>query len=89
MEAGKIREDDPIERKKCNPKSMIINNPYAYNDARMAFYKDDNGELWCFTSDFFESMIESEKNPYTDKKLPLLFLETIKTQYNILRDRRN
>lgn len=64
---------------------MIINNPYAYTDARMAFYKDDTGELWCFTSDFFESMIESEKNPYTGKKLPTLFLETIKAQMNILR----
>lgn len=85
MEAGKIREDDPIEKKKCNTKSVIINNPYAYNDARMAFYKDDDGELWCFTSDFFESMIESERNPYTGKKLPLLFLETIKTQHNILK----
>lgn len=85
MEAGKIREGDLIERRRCNTKSMIINNPYAYNDARMAFYKDDDGELWCFTSDFFESMIESTKNPYTGKKLPTLFLETIKTQFNILK----
>ena len=64
---------------------MIVNNPYAYNDSRMAFYKDDNGELWCFTSDFFESMIQSKKNPYTGKSLPQLFLETIKTQMNILK----
>ena len=85
MEAGKIREGDPLERRRCNPKSMIINNPYAYNDSRMAFYKDEDGELWCFTSDFFESMIESKKNPYTGRSLPQLFLETIKTQLNILR----
>ena len=85
MEAGKIREGDPLERRRCNPKSMIINNPYAYNDSRMAFYKDDSGELWCFTSDFFESMIQSKKNPYTGKALPQLFLETIKTQMNILK----
>ena len=51
----------------------------------MAFYKDDEGELWCFTSDFFESMIASNRNPYTNKPLPRLFLETIKTQLNILK----
>ena len=85
MEVGDIREGEALQRRKCNAKSTLINNPYAYNDARMAFYKDDEGELWCFTSDFFESMIASNRNPYTNKPLPRLFLETIKTQLNILK----
>ena len=84
MEVGDIRDGEALERRKCNAKSTLINNPYAYNDARMAFYKDDEGELWCFTSDFFDSMIESKRNPYTNKPLPKIFLETIKTQKNIL-----
>ena len=85
IEVGDIREGDSLERTRCNAKSMLINNPYAYNDARMAFYRDDDGELWCFTSDLFEPMIKSKRNPYTNKKLPPLFIATIKTQLDILK----
>lgn len=85
IEVGDIREGDGLERTRCNAKSRLINNPYAYNDARMAFYRDDDGELWCFTSDLFEPMINSKRNPYTNKKLPALFLATITTQLNILK----
>ena len=42
------------------------------------FIKDDDGELWCFTSDFFESMIESTKNPYTGKKITYTFSRNYK-----------
>ena len=85
IEVGDIREGDSLGRSRCNAKSMLINNPYAYNDARMAFYRDDSGELWCFTSDLFEPMIESGRNPYSNKKLPALFMATIKTQFEILK----
>jgi hypothetical protein len=85
IEVGDIKEGDSLERTRCNAKSMLINNPYAYNDARMAFYRDDDGELWCFTSDLFEPMIKSKRNPYTNKKLPPLFIATIKTQLDILK----
>tara|TARA_R110002110_G_scaffold260451_3_gene476214 strand:+ start:1436 stop:3496 length:2061 start_codon:yes stop_codon:yes gene_type:complete len=85
IEVGDIREGDSLGRTRCNAKSMLINNPYAYNDARMAFYRDDSGELWCFTSDLFEPMIQSGRNPYSNKKLPVLFMATIKTQFEILK----
>lgn len=74
-------------KSRCNPRTAIINNPYAYNDARMAFYKDPkDGEVWCFTSDTFTSLITSKINPYNGNPLPVKFVETIKAHVNILRE---
>lgn len=76
-----------ITKSLCNPRSIVINNPYAYNDARMAFYKDPvDGEVWCFTSDTFTNLIASQTNPYNGNILPLKFVETIKAQVNILKE---
>lgn len=73
----------PVSR--CSKKSTIIKNPYAYNDTRMAFYRDpDDNEIWCFTSDTFSNLIASKINPYTGKELPDKFIETLKAQINIL-----
>ena len=72
---------------RCSLKSSILNNPYAYNDTRMAFYRDpEDDEVWCFTSDTFSNLLYSKINPYTGKKLPDKFLQTIKAQTNILRE---
>jgi len=74
-------------RSRCSKKSTIIKNPYAYNDARMAFYKDpEDGEVWCFTSDTFSNLVANKINPYNGKRLPDKFIETLKAQVNILRD---
>lgn len=74
-------------KKRCNIKSTVMKNPYAYNDARMAFYRDsEDGEVWCFTSDTFSTLIANKINPYTSKRLPDKFIETLKAQTNILRD---
>jgi len=79
--------DVKITKPRCNPKTTIIANPYAYNDARMAFYKDPkDGEVWCFTSDTFTSLIASQINPYNGNPLPLKFVETLKAQVNILKE---
>jgi hypothetical protein len=68
-------------RSRCNAKSMVLKNPYAYNDARLAFYKDPkSGEVYCFTSDMFNSLISTKMNPHTNEKLPHKFLATIKAQ---------
>ena len=83
---GDVRGDEEIKRVRCNPKSRLINNPYAYNDARMASYFDQSdGELYCFTSDLFEGLIKTRRNPYNNKSLPNVFIETIKAQLNVLR----
>lgn len=85
VEAGKVKKNENLNRIRCNFRSTVLNNPYAYNDARMAFYRSQQGEVWCFTSDFFESMIKSKKNPYNGENLPSVFVETIKAQLNILK----
>ena len=76
-----------ISKPRCNSKTTVIKNPYAYNDARMAFYKDPkDGEIWCFTSDTFTSLISSQINPYNGNPLPIKFVETLKAQVNILKE---
>ena len=82
LEAGEVTENT-IERTRCNVKSTLIKNPYAYNDGKVAFFVE-GGELYCFTSDLFESLLASKKNPYTGKTLPDSFLETLKSQVRIL-----
>ena len=85
LEIGELRPDERLEKCRCDKRTMILNNPYAYNDARMAFYKSEiDGNLWCFTSDMFTNLQRTEVNPYTGDKLPELFLETISSQLNIL-----
>lgn len=72
---------------RCSLKSTVINNPYAYNDTRMAFYRDSEvDEVWCFTSDTFSNLISTKTNPYTGRPLPDKFLQTIKAQVNILKE---
>jgi hypothetical protein len=86
LNKGEVRGDEDIKRVRCNPKSRLINNPYAYNDARMASYFDQtDGQLYCFTSDLFEGLVKTRKNPYNNKPLPNVFIETIKAQINVLR----
>lgn len=72
---------------RCNPKTTVLNNPYAYSDARLAFYRDPkDNEVWCFTSDTFTHLINSKKNPYTGDRLPDKFVETLRAQVTILRE---
>lgn len=74
-------------RYRCSEKCTVITNPYLYNDARMAFYKDPkDGEVWCFTSDTFVNLLASKVNPYNNNPLPLNFIETLKAQVNILKE---
>lgn len=75
------------DRYRCNLKTTVLKNPYAYNDARMAFYKSPkDGEVYCFTSDLFSDLVTSKINPYNEEKLPVKFLNTIRTQINILNE---
>ena len=81
---GKIPQNAELDRFRCNPKTLLVNNPYAYNDGRVHFYVDDSGEVWCFTSDLFDTLLETGRNPYTNKPLPDTFVETIRSQVRIL-----
>jgi len=83
-ETGKVPQNADLDRLRCNPKTLLVNNPYAYNDGRVHFYVDNNGEVWCFTSDLFDTLLETGKNPYTGFDLPDTFIETIRSQVRIL-----
>ena len=41
-----------------------------YNDIDIAYYKDDAGAVWCFTSDQFDRLRDNKTNPYTNNFLP-------------------
>ena len=106
LEAAVMRQEDRISadlstitdftpggkkpQSRCSKKSTIIQNPYAYNDTRMAFYYDPKGaedeQVWCFTADTFSNLIATRTNPYTGRELPDKFVETLKAQVNILKD---
>lgn len=75
------------QKPRCNPKSTILKNPYAFCDARMAFYRDPkDGEVWCFTSDTFSQLVKTKINPYNGERLPDKFVETLRAQVTILRE---
>lgn len=81
-----LNTDNP-PKNRCSLRSTVLKNPYAYNDARMAFYKSPkDGEVYCFTSDTFNDLLSSKINPYNGENLPVKFLSTIKTQINLLNE---
>jgi len=60
-------------------------NPYEYNELDIGVYKDANETVWIFTSDMFEQIITTKKNPYTNELLPNEFLDGLKTQRSLIK----
>jgi len=69
----------------CRNRALLDANPYEYNDLDLSFYKDEGGVLFCFTSDMFEHLLKTKRNPYTEQPLPLDYLKSIKSQRNALK----
>jgi hypothetical protein len=69
----------------CRNKALLPNDPLDYNDIDIAYYRDDQGAVWCFTSDNFESILESGVNPYNSIMLPNSFKEELQYRINILK----
>ena len=85
IEKGSANETDNLDALRCDPKTKILKDPYAYGDGHISFYVDKKTKkLWCFTSDLFDTLIKTKKNPYTNQELPESFLETIKTKNHVL-----
>lgn len=57
----------------------------AYADARIVFYKDEDGKVHMFTSEMYESLLRYGKNPNTGKALPFYVLEEVKGNLEILK----
>lgn len=69
----------------CQNKTVLQHDPFEYNDAAMSFYKDDQGAVWCFTSNMYESLLNTPINPHTRKPLPPSFQAQLRAHLDILR----
>jgi len=85
LEKGEILESQGFDAGRCEPSTMLVNNPYSFNSGRVAYYVDDNGKLWCFTSDLFDSLMATGKNPYNGSYLPEKFKQTLKSIIGVLK----
>ncbi len=62
---------------KCNNLSLLSNNIYDFPDADIAYYRDYQDSLWCFTSNNYIKMLKKKVNPYTTQPFPEWFLDNI------------
>lgn len=62
----------------CNNRSLLGPSLYDYPDADIAYYRDNQDALWCFTSNNYSKMLEKEINPYTNQLFPTWFLNEVK-----------
>ena len=60
-------------------------NPYEYNELDLGVYKDNNEVVWIFTSDMFEHVILTKKNPYTNDILPDEFISNLRMQRSLIK----
>ena len=69
----------------CRNRGMLPHDPFDYNDVDLAYYRDDQGAVWCFGSDTFESILETGINPYNSTILPDSFKDQLRYQINTLK----
>lgn len=69
----------------CRNKVLMQQNPLDYNDIDLAYYRDDQGAVWCFSSETFSSILESGLNPYNSTLLPQSFKDQLKYQIDVLK----
>ena len=69
----------------CANRTALQTDPFEYNDAYMTFYKDVHGQVWCFTSNMYESLLSTPVNPHTSEPLPERFQAQLRAQLDILR----
>jgi len=62
----------------CTNQVEIEGDPFDITDLNLAHYRDIRGDLWCFTSDQFESLMEGKANPINNERLPESFLADLK-----------
>jgi hypothetical protein len=77
--------NDKIPNLVCRNKSLLQHDPLDYNDIDIAYYRDDQGATWCFTSDAFVTILETGMNPYNSTILPNSFKEQLRYQISVLK----
>jgi hypothetical protein len=68
----------------CNNKSLISDNLYDFPDTDIAYNRDFQDDLWCFTSNNYQKMIARLKNPYTNKEFPQYFIDKVKRKMEFI-----
>lgn len=76
---------DKIPNLVCRNKVLMQENPFDYNDYDLAYYRDDQGAVWCFGSESFSSLLETGINPYNSTVLPQSFKSQLQHQINVLK----
>ena len=86
-EMGTMNEflNDKVPNLVCRNKTLMQQNVLDYNDIDLAYYRDDQGAIWCFTSDLFASVLESGMNPYNSTLLPESFKQQLRYQIDVLK----
>lgn len=69
----------------CRNKALLPHDPSDYNDVDIAYYRDDQGAVWCFTGDNFETILESGVNPYNSTMLPNSFKYELQYRIDVLK----
>jgi hypothetical protein len=62
-----------------------ITDDYKLRSLDIFYYKDENNLIWCFTSDMYDKILSTKKNPYTDNDLSLNTLDRLESQRNASR----
>lgn len=89
MQVNSITEfyDDKVNfNPVCANRSLLQNDPFEYSDLSIAFYIDDQNNDWCFTSDMFEKILETGKNPYTALPITEEFKKKLQNQTDLLKE---
>lgn len=63
---------------------LLKSSPQNYGDIYEVHYIDSMGKRWIFTSDLFETLLETKLNPVTLERLPSQTLENISFRKKIL-----
>jgi len=62
----------------CYNESEIDGDPFDYTELSLAHYRDIRGDLYCFPSDRYDSMLDNKTNPITNELLPESFLDNVR-----------
>lgn len=68
----------------CTNISSFEENPLNYPIDLLAYYKDNEGQTWCFLSNDFDGLLRNKVNPSTKDKLPEDFIARLEQQRDIL-----
>lgn len=86
--ASYINESD-MSGLSCSNRSVLKTNIYDYPDVDIAFYRDFQENLWCFTSNNFRKILEQKKNPYTVQNFPNFFIKQVEDQVKFIENYRS